>query len=57
MTQQPVTYPMPSPSVPTPEGVALFNAGIAWLALAGFPASQPPLPVPIQGHDEQPTTP
>lgn len=54
MNQQPVTYPMPAPSLPTPEGVALFNAGIAWFALIGFPSSQPsPAPSPL--HNEHPT--
>jgi hypothetical protein len=37
MNQQPVTFPVQPPNVATLEGVALFNAGIAWLTLAGFP--------------------
>jgi hypothetical protein len=37
MNQQPVTFPVQPPNVPTLEGVALFNAGIVWLAIAGFP--------------------
>jgi hypothetical protein len=40
MNQQPITFPPQSPSVATAETVELFNAGIAWLSVAGFPPAE-----------------
>lgn len=37
MNQQPMDSQVQLPTAPTAEEVTLFNAGIAWLAIAGLP--------------------
>jgi hypothetical protein len=57
MIQQPEPFPEQQPSLATPESIALFNAGIAWLSLVGFsPTGQPPPPHPLP-PDEAPKHP
>jgi hypothetical protein len=50
MNQPPPTLPVQPTSIPTAEDVVLFNAGIAWLTVAGFPkidlAAVSPTPPP-----------
>lgn len=50
MNQPPPTLPVEPTTIPTSESVALFNAGIAWVSIAGFPKVDPtaasPKPLP-----------
>jgi len=49
MIQPPEPFPVQQPNVATPEAIALFNAGVAWLRLVGFvpygqtPCQSPPI--------------
>jgi len=55
MNQPPPTLPVQPTSIPTAESVALFNAGIAWLTVAGFPKIDPGAvsPAPPPADDDQ----